>query len=323
MMNVKQVFEVGLKLGIDSDPRGAKIVKKYLDTVKKEFAEMKPEDQKYFDKSLLENPYSDSLIHNIDEKTTVKRVLAGIDIGSSEIILASQMNERGKAVDLVIAHHPMGRALADLHCVMDMAVDVYESIGMPVHTAEKLMEDRIKEVGRSTHPINHYQIVDMARLLKVNLINTHTFTDNLVDKFIREYLEEKGPENLGDIMKALMELPEYQEGKRRGAGPRILNGSPKSRVGKILVEMTGGTNPSHKVYESLSRAGISTVVGMHMRDDAILKASDNSMNVIIAGHMTSDSLGMNLYLDELEKKGVEVVACGGLIRVSRVKKGNK
>ena len=30
-----------------------------------------------------------------------------------------------------------------------------------------------------------------------------------------------------------------------------------------------------------------------------------------------DSLGMNLYLDELEKKGAEVIPCSGLIRVSR------
>ncbi len=320
MMNVKQVFETGLKMGIDSDPRGAKLVKKYLDTVKKDFEEMKPEEQKYFDKTLFTNPYPDSLIHYADEKASVKRVMAGIDIGGSEVILASQMNERGKAVDLVIAHHPIGKALADLHCVMDMTVDIYELLGMPVHTAEKVMEERVKEVGRGTHPINHFQIVDIARLLKVNLINTHTFTDNLVDKFIREYLDKKGPENLGDIVKVLMELPEYQEGKRRGAGPRIVNGSPKHRVGKILVEMTGGTNPSHKVYESLSRAGISTIVGMHMRDESMFKANDNSMNVVIAGHMTSDSLGMNLFLDELEKKDVEIIACGGLIRVSRNKK---
>jgi len=44
------------------------------------------------------------------------------------------------------------------------------------------------------------------------------------------------------------------------------------------------------------------------------------MNVVVAGHISSDSLGMNLFLDELEKKGVEVLTCGGLIRVNRNKK---
>ena len=57
-----------------------------------------------------------------------------------------------------------------------------------------------------------------------------------------------------------------------------------------------------------------------MRDDSREKANEYHMNVLIAGHMSSDSLGMNLYLDELEKKGIEIVPCGGLIRVSRTKK---
>jgi hypothetical protein len=29
---------------------------------------------------------------------------------------------------------------------------------------------------------------------------------------------------------------------------------------------------------------------------------------------------MNLFLDELEKRGIEIIPCSGLIRVSRVKK---
>jgi len=35
--------------------------------------------------------------------------------------------------------------------------------------------------------------------------------------------------------------------------------------------------------------------------------------------MSSDSLGMNLFLDELEKRGIEIVPCSGLIRISRIK----
>jgi hypothetical protein len=41
---------------------------------------------------------------------------------------------------------------------------------------------------------------------------------------------------------------------------------------------------------------------------------------VIAGHMSSDSLGMNQFLDELERKGIEVITCSGLTRVSRVAK---
>jgi putative NIF3 family GTP cyclohydrolase 1 type 2 len=87
--------------------------------------------------------------------------------------------------------------------------------------------------------------------------------------------------------------------------------------------MTGGTEPSGKIYQELSRSGISTIVGMHMRKETLEKAGEVQLNVVTAGHMSSDSLGMNLFLDELEKKGIEIVPCGGLIRVSRNKKKAK
>lgn len=322
-MNVKQIFDLGLKVGMEADPRGGAAVKKHLARIKKEYDELKPKDKVFFDTEKLVNPYPDSAIHNDNGKTEVKRVLAGIDINSAEILLASQLNERGKKIDLIIAHHPEGKALANLHEVMDMTVEIYEQLGVPVHLAEKMFEERVKEVGRSVHPANHYQAVDIAKLLGLNFINTHTITDNLVNKFIIEHLKKKKPETMSELVDALLEIPEYKQAKKLGAGPKIIAGSPKNRVGKILVEMTGGTNPSVKVYERLSNYGISTVVGMHMKDDAMNKANEFQMNVIIAGHMASDSLGMNLFLDELEKRGIEVVPCSGLIRVSRNKKSKK
>jgi hypothetical protein len=46
---------------------------------------------------------------------------------------------------------------------------------------------------------------------------------------------------------------------------------------------------------------------------------------VIAGHISSDSIGVNLFLDELEKQaclpdgqGIEIVPCSGLIRISRI-----
>lgn len=320
MMTIQQIFDLGLKMAIASDPRGEKGVKKYLARAKQEYENMKPEDKKFFDTENLSNPYSDSRIHVGERQNPVKRVLAGIDIGSAEILLASQLSERGKPIDLIIAHHPIGKSLADLHGVMDMVVEVYENNGVPVHTAEKLMEERIKEVGRGVHPSNHFQIIDIARLLKISLMNTHTFTDNILSRFLDNCITKSNPETIGDLMKILTEIPEYAEGRRRGAGPKIFAGNPKHRMGKFLLEMTGGSNPSSEVYQELSRAGISTIVGMHMKDEATRKANEFHLNVVIAGHISSDSLGMNLFLDEIEKRGVDVIACGGLIRVNRNKK---
>jgi len=318
-MKVKEIFDLAVKKGMKADPRGEVGVKEYLENVKKESKDLKPKDEKFFDLERLVNPYMDSRIHN-DNGSEVKRVLAGIDIDEGELLLASQLSERGNKVDLAIGHHPVGYGLAHLHSVMDMQVEIFVKAGVPVHVAEKIMEKRISEVGRGVHPINHYRTTDMAKLLDVNLINTHTTADNLVSEFLENHFAKRKPKLISDMIDCLLEIPEYEEAKKRGAGPSLFTGNPKHHVGKYLVEMTGGTSPSDDIYKELSRVGISTTIGMHMRDDAKKKASKHHMNVLIAGHMASDSLGMNLFLDELEKKGIEVTPCSGLIRVSRVKK---
>ena len=49
------------------------------------------------------------------------------------------------------------------------------------------------------------------------------------------------------------------------------------------------------------------------------EAEKANINVVVAGHISSDSIGVNLFLDELEKQGIKIIPCSGLIRVSRVK----
>lgn len=323
MMTVKQIFDLGIEMGIAADPRGVRGVKEYLNRAKKDYEKASGREKEYFDTERLTNPYIDSVVHVDDGKTKVKRIMAGIDINSADILVASQLAERGKPVDLVIAHHPIGKAIARLHDVMDLQTDVYHAEGLPIHLAEKIMDDRICEVGRGVHGMNHYQVVDVARILGINLINTHTITDNMVDQYIRQYLEKKEPYRLADLLDMLMEIPEYQIATRQGSGPTLFSGSLKHRVGKFVVEMTGGTEPSNKLYEHFSRIGISTLVSMHIREASMEKAKEQGMNIVVAGHMSSDSLGMNLFLDELEKRGIEIVPCGGLIRVSRNKATKK
>jgi hypothetical protein len=64
---------------------------------------------------------------------------------------------------------------------------------------------------------------------------------------------------------------------------------------------------------------VGTVIAMHQSEEHKKEAEKAHINVVIAGHISSDSVGMNLFLDELEKKGIEIIPCSGLIRVSRVK----
>ena len=118
----------------------------------------------------------------------------------------------------------------------------------------------------------------------------------------------------------MLEIPEFREAAKKGFGPMIFSGAEDNRAGKIAItEITGGTSGSPKLFEKLSQAGVGTIIGMHMGEEGRKEAEKAHLNVVIAGHISSDSLGMNLFLDELEKRGVEIVPCSGLIRISRVK----
>ena len=67
----------------------------------------------------------------------------------------------------------------------------------------------------------------------------------------------------------------------------------------------------------MAKAGVGTLVEMHVPEEALSEIKKLHMNVIDTGHMAADSIGANLFLDEIEKRGVKVIPCSGLIRVKR------
>jgi len=315
-MKTQDIQNLAIKMGMESDFRGVEGVKKFLENKKNKFSKLTEELKKDFDKESLENPYLDSGVYNIAEDKEIKKVLVGIDVGPEEILIAKEL----KDIDLVIAHHPVGKGLAQLADVMHLQCDVYNYYGVPINVAEGLMKERISEVARGVNASNHQRTVDAAKLMKVNLMNSHTPCDNLAAKFLKELIENKKPETVGELIEILKEVPEYKMAMKIGVGPKIFVGSPENRCGKIAMsEITGGTEGSPKLYEKLANAGIGTVVGMHISEEHKKEAESANVNIVIAGHISSDSLGVNLFVDELEKQGIEIVSCSGFTRVSRIK----
>jgi len=313
-MKTQEIFNIFLQKGIEADFRGRQGVEKLLDRKKKIFDALSQDQKDEFDKEALTNPYMDSGIFNVSEDKEIKKVLVGIDIEPSEILLAKHLGD----IDLAIAHHPEGRGLAQLADVMHLQADVLSQYGVPINVAESLMKVRISEVARGVNAINHQRTIDMARILGINFMAVHTPADNLAAKFVKNLLEEKNPEYVGDILKVLKEVPEYKEAMKIGVGPKIFVGSPENSAGKIAVtEFTGGTEGSPKLYEKMSQAGIGTVIAMHTSEEHRKEAEAAHINIVIAGHMSSDSLGMNLLMDDLEKQGIEIVPCSGFTRFKR------
>ncbi|HOW60895.1 MAG TPA: NGG1p interacting factor NIF3 [Candidatus Moranbacteria bacterium] len=315
-MNIQEIYKLAIKMGIENDFRSEKQIKKQLKRQKENYEKLPKDKKEIFDMEKLTNPYSDSRIHFDNGKKNIKKIMAGIDIDTAEIMLAEELD-----IENIIAHHPIGLGLAGLDDVMHYQADILEQYGVPINVAESLMKKRISEVSRGINPENHYKEINAAKLLNINLINVHTPADNLVAKFVENKIKKDKPEYVGGIIKSLLEIPEYKEAAKKGFGPVIFSGSEENRTGKIaLTEITGGTSGSKDIYEKLSQVGVGTVIGMHMSEEYRKEAEKYHINVVIAGHISSDSLGMNLFLDELEKRGIEIVPCSGLIRVNRNKK---
>ena len=315
-MTTKDIYQLAVALGMKADLRGRERVAKYLARTKEKYDKLSKEKKAEFDLEKLTNPYSDTRVLVDNNKQQITKVMSGIDIGGSELLLADKLGD----VDLVIGHHPLGVALADLHDVMHLQAQVLADYGVPINIAESVIKPRIAEVARGTSPVNHSRVGDIARALKLDLMCTHTIADNLGAKFVVDLIKKnaKQLETVGEVLTLLKTIPEYKEAVKIKAGPRLFTGHEDASCGKIAVtEFTGGTSGSKDIYEKMAQAGIGTIIGMHMSEEHRKEAAKYHLNVVIAGHMASDSLGMNLFLDQVEKKGIKVIPVSGLIRVKR------
>jgi hypothetical protein len=320
-VKLKKIYETAVEKGIEADPRGKKSVLKTLDKVKKKYKGMKKEEKEFFDTESLNNPYADTRILHGKGNEEIRTALVGIDMEIGEILLADRLSSKGKKIDLVIGHHPEGKAFANFYEVMHMQAGILNKFGVPINVAEGLLEGRIKEVERGISPANHTRAADVAKLLDMPFMCMHTPTDNMVTDYLQKTFDKKGPDSLGDILNILKEIPEYREAATNNAGPTVLLGSNERTAGKVFVDMTGGTGGAKNIFKSLVNSGINTIVGMHLGEGHRKEAEKHHMNVVIAGHISSDNLGVNLMLDEIKKKGpLKVVECSGFRRFSRLKK---
>jgi len=316
-MKLLEIYQLAVQMGIESDPRGVEDVQKELDKAQKAFAKLEEEDKAYFDEETLTNPYADTRILAGSPDLEVSKIFCGVDIESGEVAVVDALNRHGAGINLLLAHHPEGAALAALPDVMHMQSGYLASVGVKPNLAESLMDERIKEVRKSIGVTNHLRAVHSAQLLGLAFMCIHTPCDNLVNKFVGEHLATEQPQTLDDLCKCLRKIPEYRFSAEQSNPAQIVNGSGSYSVGKIMIDFTGGTSGHKDNMKALADAGISTVVCMHATDGMLESAKAARLNMVIAGHIASDNVGLNLLLDRLEAAGVEVVAGAGLVRVKR------
>ena len=318
-MKLKDLYSTVIETGIENDLRGKEEVKRLLAEEQSKFDKLDEKEREYFDRDRLFNPFSDTRVLYGEAELEVKKAIVGIDMEVGEVLFTYVLNrDFSRRIDLIIAHHPEGYALVRLFDVMKLQADLMAAYGITLSVAEKLMEKRIGEVERRLMPVNHNRTVDAAKLLDLPMMCIHTAADNCVTHYLTRLFEKEKPARLKDILQLLRSIPEYQRSSALQIPPRIVNGSEDSRCGKIFVDMTGGTEGAKEVFEKYAAGGVSTLVGMHISEEHLENAKKANLNVVIAGHISSDTLGLNLLLDAVEKKGrLEFVSTSGFERIRR------
>lgn len=316
-MKLGDIYRTAVAKGMREDVRSEAEIQHMLTEAKQAYEKLDAEEQPFFDTERLTNPYSDTRICLGDPDLDVRGLITGIDMEVGEVLLADRLREKGAPIDLILAHHPEGPGYANLHEVMYMQADLWAAQGVGIAAADALIAPRAEEIRRHIMPVNHYRAIDAARELGFASMSCHTPADNSVNAFVLHHLESEAPRTLDDLVKSLRRIPEYADGARKGYGPIIVQGSGCGRCGKIVVDMTGGTEGPKEALDRLSAAGVGTLVGMHYSEEHRKHAETLKLNLVIAGHISSDTLGMNLVLDEIEPQGVEIRCVSGMVRVRR------
>jgi len=325
-VKINDLFKRAVKVGIENDVRGLVAVQKDLDNIKKEYDDLEEYEKKYFDKSLLVNPYPDSSVL-ADNDTEFGRLFVGIDIFSGEL---EYINRYGKGHDCSCAawsHHPEGKANCQLWRVLNMQIGIYKKYGVMVdidseYGEEFKFKNIYKKFSRQVREDclgdNNEQLPQLASKMGIQYMCTHTISDNCLQKYLEDNVVSnfKETDDVNDLLKRLYDEPEYIDAAEHSSGPRVVAGKLSNKLGKVLVDMTGGLEAPTLVMPSLSASGIKTMLVMHISPDMFENAESHRINVICAGHYASDSLGMNLLLDKVVGNE-EVAEIGGFIRNDR------
>ena len=301
-MRLKAIYQEIVKKGIEADIRSKKEIECYFKARKEVYDKLDKNKKEHFDLDSLTSPFADTRVLNGSLEDDVKSIVVGVDVNEAELLLINTLKEKGTKIDLAISHHPAGRALANFYEVMDLQISAFSSEGVSLSVSENLVNEKKSEIERRVHAANHQKVVDMAKWLNVNLLCMHTPCDNLAYQYVKKQMDKEKPQTLGAIVEVLEQIAEYNESAKNNNHVTITIGNKNSRASRIHIDFTGGTEGPVNIYDKLAASGIDTIIAMHQSEEHFKKCRECNINVIVAPHIASDNLGINIMLDYLETK---------------------
>ncbi|MEE9237807.1 MAG: hypothetical protein V3U52_08490 [Thermoplasmata archaeon] len=241
----------------------------------------------------------------------IERVLIGIDIGEGELLLAERMG-----FDCAIAHHPAGgSSRVRFHEVIARHQEMLEAHGVPSIAAAEAVEELTLQRDLVGHASNYDRVPSIARLLRIPFMSIHTPLDEIGRQRMVGRLETCDPG--ASVRDALEVLGTFGEFRRALTRIEIRHGDGDNPLGRWAVAHGAGTNGGYPVAKAYFSHGIDTLLYIHISPadlERLRKDSDLAeKNLIVTGHIASDSLGINPYVDRLRQEGIEVTCIGGII----------
>ena len=184
-----------------------------------------------------------------DNEKEVKKVLAGIDMDKTMLMLAKQLG-----FDCVAQHHPAGIMNPNISELFgrDHMKKLMEC-GVPANHAHKLAYAGKVKRNQRMHSQNRTQMYDVAKLLDISDVAYHTPADILAERYVQKkmdaLMEAKPMCTVQDIIDELLTIREYAEALE-GQKPEVWVGTPNSPAGKIYVEMYGVGAPTAEEYNA-------------------------------------------------------------------------
>jgi len=251
----------------------------------------------------------DSAVH-LDGRG-IRRALVGLDLGVPELQWA-----KGEGFDLALAHHPMGGdARLGFHEVYRDHIPQMAKAGVPLADAQNAVlpeAERLKDAALTAN-IDH--IPSFARLIGLPCLNLHQPLDEIGRNRYQAVFESLGSgAEVGELMGAVRGA--FSEYRHLPASLRVSMGRADAPVGVLAWSHAAGTNPGRAGADAYFEAGVDTLALIHYRGDlGSLKErwGGEGKNLLVMGHLVADSVGINPFLTALERKGVGVERCSGVL----------
>jgi hypothetical protein len=239
----------------------------------------------------------------------IKSILYGIDIGVAELNYAKE-----QGFNCVIAHHPVG--LINHYLVFQKHLEQLISMNVPSETAQEVIDKKMIGFKFGSHARNYDAVPSFARLIGIPFLNIHCPSDELGRRLITESIEkldENATPDLSEVKSHLeTSFSEFREAKTKIEVAKGKEGDP---LGNWIFSHGAFTNGGFDIADCYYQQGVNTVIYIHIAPGElfqILKLDYGQL--LITGHLASDSIGINPFLDKLEEKGIHITAIGGLIR---------